>query len=312
MFLGNGDGTFTQSPNSPLPTSTTPSGVVIGNFLEQSNSGIAVTNTGSGTVTVYVDVGTGLIRALEPGAGTNPTAIVAGSFTNSTFPDLVVTNNISGATGLVTLIVSPTSLISNPAANQQPYPGSEFIDLGLKVKATPSLHANHEVTLQLEFDIKALAGTAINGIPVITSRTITQMVRLKEDETSLLTGLLDQQETKTITGLPGLAPLPGIGYAFGARTNTLQDNELLILVTPRRVRSPLRESKTIYAGRGELTGAGGRGGFGGGAAPPSPAPPPQPAPTPTEAPPPPVQQPQPAPQEPEPSNPAEPGEPPPQ
>jgi type II secretory pathway component GspD/PulD (secretin) len=312
VFLGDGDGTFTQSPNSPLPTSTTPSGVVIGNFLEQSNSGIAVTNTGSGTVTVYVDVGTGLIRALDPGAGTSPTAIVAGSFTNSTFPDLVVTNNISGATGLVTLIVSPTSLISNPAANQQPYPGSEFIDLGLKVKATPSLHANHEVTLQLEFDIKALAGTAINGIPVITSRTITQMVRLKEDETSLLTGLLDQQETKTITGLPGLAPLPGIGYAFGARTNTLQDNELLILVTPRRVRSPLRESKTIYAGRGELTGAGGRGGFGGGAAPPSPAPPPQPAPTPTEAPPPPVQQPQPVPPEPEPSNPAEPGEPPPQ
>jgi type II secretory pathway component GspD/PulD (secretin) len=298
VLLGNGDGTFTQSANSPLTTSTTPSGVVIGNFLEQANSGIAVTNTGSGTVTVYVDVGTGLIKALEPGAGTNPTGIVSGSFTDSTFPDLVVTNNISGAAGQVTLIVSPTSLISNPATNQQPYPGSEFIDLGLKVKATPSLHPNHEVTLQLDFDIKALAGNSINGIPVITSRTITQTVRLKEDETSLLTGLLDQQETKTITGLPGLAPLPGIGYAFGVRSNTFQDNELLILVTPRRVRQPLRESKTIYAGRGELTGGGGRGAFGGGA-----APPPQPeAPPPGQGPPAfPGQQPQPAPVEPEPS-----------
>ena len=57
VFLGNGDGTFTQSANSPLTTSATPSGVVIGNFLEQANSGIAVTNTGSGTVTVYVDAG---------------------------------------------------------------------------------------------------------------------------------------------------------------------------------------------------------------------------------------------------------------
>ena len=304
VLLGNGDGTFTQSANSPLTTSTTPSGVVIGNFLEQSTSGIAVTNTGSGTVTVYVDVGTGLIKALEPGAGTNPTGIVAGSFTTSSFPDLVVTNNISGEAGQVTLIVSPTSLISNPAANQQPYPGSEYIDIGIKIKATPSLHQNHEVTLQLDFDIKALAGSSINQIPVITSRTITQTVRLKEDETSLLTGLLDQQETKTITGLPGLATLPGVGYAFGVRSNTFQDTELLILVTPRRVRQPLRQNKTIYAGRGELTGGGGRGLFGGGAAPvptPAPAPVEQP-PTPPE-PPPPSPQPQPAPVEPEPANP---------
>ncbi len=313
VFLGNGDGSFTQSANSPLTTSTTPSGVVIGNFLEQSNSGIAVTNTGSGTVTVYVDVGTGLIKALEPGAGTNPTGIVAGSFTNSSFPDLVVTNNLSGEAGQVTLIVSPTSLISNPATNQQPYPGSEYIDIGLKIKATPSLHPNHEVTLQLDFDIKALAGSSINQIPVITSRTITQTVRLREDETSLLTGLLDQQETKTITGLPGLATLPGVGYAFGVRSNTLKDTELLILVTPRRVRQPLRQSKTIYAGRGELTGGGGRGLFGGGAAPlPTPVQTPteQPTPRTSEAPPPgqqppaypPPQQP-PVPVEPEPVNP---------
>ena len=152
----------------------------------------------------------------------------------------MVTNNVSGAAGQVTLIVSPTSLISNPATNQQPYPGSEYIDIGLKIKATPSLHPNHEVTLQLDFDIKSLAGNSINQIPVITSRTITQTVRLKEDETSLLTGLLNQQETKTITGLPGLATFPGVGYAFGVRTNTLQDTELLILITPRRVRQPQR------------------------------------------------------------------------
>jgi hypothetical protein len=315
VFLGNGDGSFTQAPNSPLSTSQTPSGVVIGNFLEQANSGIAVTNTGTGTVTVYIDVGSGLIKALEPGAGTNPTGIVAGSFTTSTFPDLVVTNNVSGATGQVTLIVSPTSLISNPAANQQPYPGSEFIDLGLKIKATPSLHQNREVTLQMDFDIKALAGSSINGIPVITSRAVTQTVRLKEDETSLLTGLLDQQETKTITGIPGLATLPGAGYAFGVRSNTFKDTELLILVTPRRVRQPMRQSKTIYAGRGELSGGGGgRGGFGGGAAPPppmTPAPVEQPTPAPAQAAPPsqlppatpPSQQPQPATAEPEPANP---------
>jgi type II secretory pathway component GspD/PulD (secretin) len=304
VLLGVGDGTFTASSQSPLNTGATPGGVVIGTFLQQSTSGIAITNTGSGTVTVYLDLGTGFYtRALEPAAGTNPGAIVSSNFTNSTFPDLVVANNISGAVGQITLIVSPTSLISNPATNQQPYPGSEYVDLGLKVKATPSLHENHEVTLQMEFEIKALAGTSINGIPVLSNRNVTQTVRLKEDETSLLAGLLDRQESKSITGIPGLATLPGVGYAFGVRNNTLQDTELLILITPRRIRLPRRESRTVYAGRGEL---GGRG-FVGANAPSAPQPEPQPSPPPTEepsaAPPQPVPAPQPTPEEPAPGQP---------
>jgi general secretion pathway protein D len=267
--------------------------VVIGSFLEQASSGIAITNAGAGTVSVYLDLGNGLYSAaLEPAAGTNPGAIVSSNFTNSTFPDLAVANNISGAAGQVTLIVSPTSLLSNPATNQQPYPGSEFVDLGLKVKATPFLHENHEVTLQMEFEIKALTGTSINGIPVLSNRNVTQTVRLKEDETSVLAGLLDREETKSITGIPGLATLPGIGYAFGVHNNTLQDTELLILITPRRVRIPRRESRSLYAGRGELSG---RSSVGTNVAPAPPGPNPPPTGEPPAAAPPPEPVAQPAP-----------------
>lgn len=260
VYLGNGDGTFVQSSQSPLTTSETPSGVAIADFVQRSSGGIAVTNTASGTVTVFLDLGSGLFtNALEPAAGTNPGAIVAGDFANNTFPDIVVANNISGAAGLVTLLISPTSVISNPAITQHPYPGSEYIDIGLKVKATPTLHDDNEVTLQLEFEIKALTGTSENGIPVISNRAVTQAVRLKEDETSLVTGLLDREETKTITGLPGFAELPVAGYLFGRRDNSFTDDELLILITPRRVRAPIHPSRTIYAGRGDTTGRGGAG-----------------------------------------------------
>ncbi len=297
ILLGNGTGAFLFDANSPLKTDTKPSGITIGNFLQQTNSGIAVTNSDAGTVTVYVDLGTGLVQALEQAVNTNPVAILSGSFTNSSFPDVVVTNDISGSAGEVTLLVSPTSLISGGSGSfQQPYPGSEYIDIGVKVKATPSLHPNKEVTLVLDFDIKSLSGTSVNGIPVISSRTLTQTVRLKEDETSLLTGLLNQQETNTITGIPGLALLPGVGYAFGGRNNTSSDSELVILITPRRVRQPVRESRSIYAGRGDT---GGRGSVGSNA-PLSPQPPPEPAPQPVADPPaqqPPAQQ-QPPPEQP--------------
>jgi general secretion pathway protein D len=174
------------------------------------------------------------------------------------------------------LLISPTSVISNPAIAQQPYPGSEYIDIGLKVKATPTLHDNNEVTLQLEFEIKALSGANENGIPIISNRSVTQAVRLKEDETSLVTGLLDREETKTITGLPGFAELPVAGYLFGARDNSFTDDELLILITPRRVRAPIRDARSIYAGRGDTTG---RASVGTGVAPVAPIPEPGQAPT---------------------------------
>jgi hypothetical protein len=316
VLLGNGDGTFALSPQSPLTTSATPSGVVIGNFLNGSAGGIAVSNTGAGTVTVFLDIGSGLFTsAVEPGAGTNPGAIVSGDFTNETFPDIAVANNLSGTAGQVTLLQSPASLISNPEITQSPYPGSEYVDIGLKVKATPSLHDNDEVTLQLDFEIKSIGTASVNGIPVISNRSVTQTVRLKEDETSLLTGLLDKEETKTITGIPGLATLPVAGYAFGRRDNSFTDDELLILITPRRLRLPRRESRSVYAGQGDI---GGRGSAGAAApltptpqpspepAPqpnepgPAPAPTPTPTPAPTPAPPPgppPLPEPEPTPQE---------------
>ena len=260
VYLGNGDGSFFAASQSPLATDTTPTGIAIADFTQQSNGGIAVANTAAGTVTVFADIGNGLFAtALEPPAGTNPTAIVAGAFTNSTFPDIAVTNNLSGTAGQVTLIVSPVSLVSNPASNQQPYPGSEYTDIGIKIKATPQLHAGKEVTLQLEFEIRALSGSSSNGIPIISNRTVTQTVRLKENETSLVSGVLSQNEMRTITGIPGLATLPGVGYAFGSRNTSYNADELLILVTPRRVRSPLHESEAFYAGMGEMTS--GRSGF---------------------------------------------------
>jgi Flp pilus assembly secretin CpaC len=280
VYLGNGDGTFVAASQSPLATTSAPGGVTIADFVGTSTGGIAVTNLASGTVTIYVDVGSGLFtEALEPAAGNDPDAIVTGTFTGNTFPDIIVTNDISGSAGAVTLLVSPTSLIASGGSTAEtPYPGSEFVDIGLKVKATPYVHSNDEVTLQLEYSDTALSGANFNGIPVISNQAVTQSIRLKEGETSIIAGLRDNEKTKSLTGIPGLAKLPYVGYLFGAETSSKTDNELLILITPRNVRIPRRESRNIYAGRGD---PGGRGAAGGGGAP---APPPAAEPTPSESP----------------------------
>ncbi len=300
VLLNNGDATFTASASSPLQTGagTSPTSVAIADFNQDGLADIAVTNGGANSFSVFAGISGGLFTlAFQPPAGpvgSTPTATVAGTFATGGFPDVAITNDVSGAAGDVTVVLSPASLFANgvaPGVLQQPYPGSEYVDLGVKIKATPTLHPNSEVTLQLEFEIRALAGSNVNGIPILSNRTLSQTVRVKENEPTLITGMTDTEETRSIAGLPGFAEVPGLRYAFSSKNHAFQDTELLIVITPRRLRLADHLTRTIYAGRGDV----GRGAAG-------PAfrgtpTPPQPQPQQTE---PPLQQPQPPQQQPQP------------
>ena len=277
ILLGssNLNATFTNAPGSPLPTAATPAGIVIANFTGGNFPALAVTNKGQGTLGIYLGLGAGAFsNRIEIGTPASPSAIVSAILTSTSLPDVAFT--ALGSTpnqGVVTVIQDSASFATGTSTgtNQTPYPGSEYIDLGVKVKATPTLHPHHEVTLQLEFEIRALSGASVNGIPIISNRTLTQTVRVKDDETSIIGGLLDNEETRSLVGLPGFANIPGLGYAFGTKNNTSNNTELLILVTPRRLRDPVRTTHNIYAGRGDT--AGGRGAVRGNAPLPLPQPP---------------------------------------
>jgi type II secretory pathway component GspD/PulD (secretin) len=199
------------------------------------------------------------------------------TLTSSGLPDVALVSQdpaSAAAKGEVTVIQDSKSF-ANSTANgvaQTPYPASQYVDLGVKIKATPTLHPNNEVTLLLEFEIRSLSGSSVNGIPIISNRTLAQTVRVKQDEPTLIGGLTDVEQTHSITGLPGFANIPAAGYAFGGRKNSFQDTELLILVTPRKLRLADHLTRTIFAGRGE---PGGRGAFGPGTLQ-SPGTPPQP------------------------------------
>jgi tetratricopeptide (TPR) repeat protein len=263
ILLGssNLNGTFTEATGSPLATATTPAGIVIASFANGTVPDIAVTNKGSSTVGVYLGLGSGTFASrIELNAPNGPSALIAPTLTSSGLPDIaLVSQDPASSQGEVTVIQDSTNFANGSAlgAAQTPYPASEYVDLGVKIKATPTLHPNNEVTLLLEFEIRALAGSSVNGIPVLSNRTLTQTVRVKEDEPTLIGGLTDTEETRSITGLPGFAEIPVAGYLFGGRHNSLQDTELLILVTPRKLRLADHLTRTIFAGRGDPVGRGG-------------------------------------------------------
>jgi hypothetical protein len=256
VLLNDTTGFFTAAAGSPLATAATPAGVAIADFTNDGVGDIAVTNNGASTLGVYAGLGSEQFsQRIELSTPPGPLALTTAQLTSSGLPDAILTAS-SGSNNFVTVLLDPSSFATGAGSLQTPYPGSEYIDLGIKVKATPSVHEDNEVTLQLEFEIRALAGNAVNGIPVITNRTISQTVRLKEGEPSIVAGLLDNEETKSLNGIPGLANLPGVGYAFGQRSTSLTDTELLIVVTPRRMSDRVRTSVPRFAGRGGATSPG--------------------------------------------------------
>jgi general secretion pathway protein D len=100
----------------------------------------------------------------------------------------------------------------------------------------------------MKIEIKSLSGSSINEIPIIANRSFEQTVRLKEDETTVMAGVLQDNESLGINGTPGLAYLPKLGYLFGTRSVNDQGTELLVLITPRLVRRVPHVDRIIYAG----------------------------------------------------------------
>ena len=176
-------------------------------------------------------------------------AVAAADLIGSGSIDLVTVNNASN-TVTVTLNTLQSST-TNPLSAQTAYPSAEYEDLGLKIKATPRLHDGDEVTLQLQFDIKSLTGTNINGIPILSNRQIEQTIRLRENETSILSGILQTNDIQSTNGLPWTSTVPGIGLLTGEDSANIQQSELVILVTPRALRLPPHDVPAVYAGRGE-------------------------------------------------------------
>jgi general secretion pathway protein D len=117
----------------------------------------------------------------------------------------------------------------------------QYIDVGVNLDVTPRVHPNDEISLKIKVEVSSVTGTeTIGGIsqPIISQRTVDHDIRLKDGEVSVLGGLLQRTETNSVNGWPGLAQLPFFRYFFSDNQKEVQDDEVLIVVTPHIIRFP--------------------------------------------------------------------------
>ncbi|MFI5103835.1 MAG: hypothetical protein ACHP79_02820, partial [Terriglobales bacterium] len=115
----------------------------------------------------------------------------------------------------------------------------QYIDVGVNIDLLPHVHPDHSVSMKLGVEVSSLNGRVnIGGVeqPVISQRRIDHEIRLQEGEVSVLGGLAERSQSKSVTGWPGLSRLPLLRYLFSGEDINNSENEVLIVVTPKLVR----------------------------------------------------------------------------
>jgi general secretion pathway protein D len=124
----------------------------------------------------------------------------------------------------------------NPLVNTQ----FQYIDVGVNIDVTPHVHSDREVSLKISMEISSEIGQAnIGGItqPIIGQKKVDLgEIRLKDGESSLIGGILDDSQTKSLSGIPGLAQIPILKYLFGQTTTDHSSDETVFAITPHVIR----------------------------------------------------------------------------
>jgi general secretion pathway protein D len=116
----------------------------------------------------------------------------------------------------------------------------QFVDVGTNLEVTPHVHGDNEVTLHVSVEVSDILTTLnLGGLsqPVIGQKKNEADIRLQDGQVSLLGGLMSDQDTSTIGGIPGLVNIPILGkYLFGNVLKDRQKEELMIALIPHIVR----------------------------------------------------------------------------
>jgi Flp pilus assembly secretin CpaC len=122
------------------------------------------------------------------------------------------------------------------AAATATIPQVQYQDIGLTLKVTPSIEGTNRVSLKFDLTLSSLAGSALNGLPLLNNREYNAITSMKVGESALLVSSLSRQESNAITGIPGLSEIPGFQNTTNNNSN-LDVAELAIVITPHIVRA---------------------------------------------------------------------------
>lgn len=132
-----------------------------------------------------------------------------------------------------------------------------YLDVGLKLEVEPEIHVGNDVSIGVGLEVSNIVKEVKSSSGLLTyqigTRNASTTLRLKDGETQVLAGLIKREGRDSASRLPGLGDLPIIGRLFSNETNTRNQSEIVLLITPHVVRSlqmPPSNAITFASGSG--------------------------------------------------------------
>jgi type II secretion system protein D len=161
-------------------------------------------------------------------------------FTVLSRPSIFVKNNQIGTISSGRRIAIPTN--SNQFSGGGVSTNIEYRDVVLKLEVIPLVNSDKEITLQIALISDDVIGQSeniegIGSVPIIGTRELLTTVTVPNNQTIVLGGLITTNDTETVTGIPLLSDIPGLGRLFSTKTKGVDRDELMIFIQPSIVNS---------------------------------------------------------------------------
>lgn len=224
--------TTNSTTTTPTPTSTTTT------TTTSTTGAVPLTNLGRiSTRDFSVTLPGGLIEALMTDSSTRILQSPQVRAADGAKASLRIGDKVPIATGSFQPGIGGVGVGISPLVNTQ----FTYQDVGVNVDISPKVHGTDEVSLHILVEISSVGSRVdIGGIqqPVISQRKVEHDIRIREGEVNVLGGLMQNQETKGVSGVPGLSSIPLIRRLFTSETLDRNQSELLIVLVPHIVRAP--------------------------------------------------------------------------
>ncbi|MBG7608216.1 MAG: hypothetical protein IZT59_09350 [Verrucomicrobia bacterium] len=161
-------------------------------------------------------------------------------FTVLSRPSIYTANNQKGTISSGRRIAIPTN--SNQFSGGGVSTNIEYRDVVLKLEVIPLVNSEDEITLQIALLSDDIIGESdfiegIGRVPIIGTRELLTTVTVPNNQTIVLGGLITTNETESISGIPILSDIPGLGRLFSTKTDGVERDELMIFIQPTIVNS---------------------------------------------------------------------------
>ena len=133
----------------------------------------------------------------------------------------------------------------------------EFKDTGIKLTVEPTIHLNNSITLRLQVEVTRLGDRVVlQADPEISqfrfgTRTADTALSMRDGETVVLAGLIQEEDRRSREAVPGIDDIPGLGDLLSNSNTDKITTEVIVVITPRIVRNlnpPQLAKQTFWSG----------------------------------------------------------------